>query len=655
MEKSTFLSGIYKRLDYLANMASSINENDYNTLELELNDLESKIDHLNKKIKDYTPNKTDIAAAKNDDKLILTSKNTELNDYSYQLEKIDNELSKYNLQLSDLVDQENKLTAKKNNLENQINVYKEYSVNSREFKTFIKDNLSSLEVINSELKDITNSQSRMHSAINILAEEKNTIENKMNNIKEDISSLENKLASDKYYSDSMAIIDKKKFVNELTEEVCEYESRVAEIKNSPIYLVQLIKEELDKKGDLNLSLELLKNITDLALEKPYMNITIKNGDATKLEQELNDLNKEYTKKEKNISKTDYSLSKLPIELSRTSSIEQIVNSLDQKIKTHEDVINLNTVAIKVLTNQVAELENEYQTRKVSIDNLTEVYNNSKGTTKEIAYRKREISKMNKELDIAADIINRYKNDIADLIVDNNNEEEIIKNLKSDSKQYSKELSSIIKEQLNRSNYYDIVKQNEDKIELDALKEKIDALEFRLKYKNFNVSALKNEITIGLKKILNSKSLETEAKQLEVSHDSKVQLDDLLDSKKVVSKNEVKESIDSFEQTLKFLYPDNTKEVPVINMEDIVNKELEKERVNDIKDIDLSIDLNKTSTPENIIKVTNVDKVRTGDNEKIKVVDIKKKNTKNLNALDVANLIYNPFDLNNVEENVRKMA
>lgn len=72
--KSTFLSGIYKRLDYLANMASSINENDYNTLELELNDLESKIDHLNKKIKDYTPNKTDIAAAKNDDKLILTSK-----------------------------------------------------------------------------------------------------------------------------------------------------------------------------------------------------------------------------------------------------------------------------------------------------------------------------------------------------------------------------------------------------------------------------------------------------------------------------------------------------------------------------------------------------------------------------------------------------
>ena len=146
-----------------------------------------------------------------------------------------------------------------------------------------------------------------------------------------------------------------------------------------------------------------------------------------------------------------------------------------------------------------------------------------------------------------------------------------------------------------------------------------------------------------------------SKQLEVSHDSKVQLDDLLDSKKVVSKNEVKESIDSFEQTLKFLYPDNTKEVPVINMEDIVNKELEKERVNDIKDIDLSIDLNKTSTPENIIKVTNVDKVKTGDNEKIKVVDIKKKNTKNLNALDVANLIYNPFDLNNVEENVRKMA
>ena len=47
--------------------------------------------------------------------------------------------------------------------------------------------------------------------------------------------------------------------------------------------------------------------------------------------------------------------------------------------------------------------------------------------------------MNKELDIAADIINRYKNDIADLIVDNNNEEEIIKNLKSDSKQHSKEL------------------------------------------------------------------------------------------------------------------------------------------------------------------------------------------------------------------------
>ena len=55
-----------------------------------------------------------------------------------------------------------------------------------------------------------------------------------------------------------------------------------------------------KKGDLNLSLELLKNITDLALEKPYMNITIKNGDATKLEQELNDLNKEYTIKEEDL-------------------------------------------------------------------------------------------------------------------------------------------------------------------------------------------------------------------------------------------------------------------------------------------------------------------------------------------------------------------
>lgn len=675
MEKSKFVDGIYKRLDYLADMATINKDSEYNTLELELNDLEKKIVKLQTKIKAYTPNDKDIQAAKNDDQLILTSKQTELNGLKYQSNNKQDQLQEYNKELTALLEEEQQIVSEKSNLEIQVQTFKKYTVNSREFKSFVNTNLNDLDALEKKLEDIKKQQKKLYNAIDVLNKDNESLISQITIIESDIYNLENRLGSDKYYLDAVNIVDKVKFKEELEVELKEYQTRKEEIENSPVYLAKKIKDIIDSKGDYDNAISYLNKIVNIALNKPYMNVVIKNGDSKELEEKCNQLNKERARKNRQIKKTDYSLSKLPFEESRSNSLEQLINSIDKKVEMHESVIDINKTAISVLSSQVKELEEKYNQRCQDIKNYCEKVAVEADSSNKKAAQKLEAVKMQKEMDDCKSIITNYKNDIVALITANENEQKTINELKETSKIYAKEMTGIARVQSKRTNYSDLVKQAQDQVELQELNQEIAAIEARLKYKNFNVQGLKSEITQGLKKVLvkPKKEEKIEPKIAQISESDALKVADLLKQQDDKEKDKIKEEVDSFEQTLNTIYKkeDNLN----INMNEIVEKEINKTK--EQKPIDTKIDLSfdlahmdkqsneklKVISIEPVLKQTevleteNVDKIRVVSVEPLRKNEASNKNATEprLNATEIMNLIYNPFAQENLEPELKRVA
>lgn len=654
MKQKNFVGGIYTRLDYLANMASII-DNDYSALTIELEDIDKQIDKLQVKIHEYTPNNEDIETAKNNDRLRLTSKKSELNEINHQINEIDEELATEQKELTALLKEEASLKEQKNTLASQIEVFKGYTAESREFRSFIKDNDQDLISLEEKLSETKSAKQRHQNAISVLNDDKNKYVSQADHLNVDIIQIEERLKTDKYYYGIESIQDKLRIKVKYEKELEELEKRSEEIKNSPAYLIQQVKDNIEDKKNLDETVEMVNRVAEIALSRPYMDIVIKNGDASKLENECLELRKKKKNKEAQIRKTDYSLSKLPIEESRSKSLEQLANACEQKKELCQSIKDINQTAITVLSNQVKELESEFNKRDEDVKTVLETMSNNASSSKAIAKKASNQSKMKKELINHQEIIAKYKNDIAELIMANQAEDEKIKSLDALYKMYTNEMTSISKLQLKRTNYYDVVKQVQDQLEVEKLQDDIDAIENRIKFKNFNVSTLRTEATQAIRKLIGKAEVKKaeEPKEVKVVEEKTTKLDDML-TKEPVSQKDVEASIADFEKTLK-MYVDavkeNEKSAPLAKQEEIKeDNDLEKKIEN--KNDDQII---RVISVVPLVKPVNEEVQNNNIEKRLKVINIEpmiKKTTPsneqaNMDIDEIISSIYNPFALESI--------
>lgn len=633
MENKTFrgsVQDIFKRLDYMAAMAS-LNDSDIESILIEKRQLEQEIKSLNSDIKACTPSTADLAAARNNDQVRLSTKQIELTELKDQLKIIEEDLEENKKEFLELETNENSINNTIESNSKQVETFEQYKVNSREFKNFVADNKNDIDSLKDELAKIKVDKKRVSNSISLLSDDREELVNKIDNLQEEISVIEYNLSSNKNYKESASIQNKRRMREPFIKERDEKQATLDSLLHSPVYLVHSIKENIAAKKDYDETLDLVNELYDKVLEQPYMSKTIRNANVSALESEYNDLKKKEDSLKKKISKSDYTIQKLPMEEVRTSFIEKLINLKNSQIKHHEDIIDSNKVAIKEIAGEIKTLNSSFRERTNDVNEYASLINTVE-EGREKAKKKRQLDIQRNVIDTEKNIIDRLKTNIIELINQNNQEETSIDQLRTDIKSLTKESSEILNTQLKRNNYKDVIKESKDQEELESIETQIAYLSKRLEYQNYNPTQLKNEITTAMKKLYNKKKEVKKEEKVEVkpvvkkktAKKAKVKpiksekittFDELVkESTKTIADDatkEIKESVDSFEKVADLL--------PVFNdTQDNV----------ETKDIDNSIDIDfdkimnteQKKHEENNIEVTIKEKIEAPKEENVVKVE-----------------------------------
>lgn len=672
MDKRKYLDGLFKRINYLATMASS-EEPDYDALSIEYNEITKKIKELSLIIKAYTPTKADLDSAKNKDRIRLSSKKEELAEFENELEEKIDALNQENDKLIEIIAKIDDINKKISNLESEDKTISKHKQLSREFKQFVTSYREDIQNLKKDLSELIASKTRSQNSISVYNEEKEQLEDKIKSLKTDIKIIEGNLKTEKAYENTGIIREKKLIIDNYNRELDNLNARKEKIENNPIYLAAQMKELLEAGKDKTKVSNMLSNIYEQAQSQPYMSIVIRGGDTKKLVEEYEIKKLEKEELEKRINKTDYSLKVLPIEESRQNSIEKLINLYKTKISDYENSIKQNNIAISSLAGTVKTLIDKYNENETNVKKFAEDLSNIIDTT-ELAHKKHEHEKMENVLENEQSVIAALKTDIADLIQQNEDLETKITELEAKIASFTKESSEILNRQMSRNNYYDIIRKNSDESQLNAVKRDIHYILKRSKYRHYNIANLYADISQGIKTIYTPKekivkktnkpkkttkyilepvTLKKEKEPIKQSSpvEKTMTLNQLLDNskeinkketnnKEIVTKEDIHESISQLEKTMEQLFPKTQQEnfeLPIDVASIVKNQQVKQENdsvelgLNELSTLADSIQANISSAlkydkpEENVSISSNLEEKNIKNSDKIKVIDIKSLN------------------------------
>lgn len=501
MEKRKYLDGLFKRINYLATMASS-EEPDYEALAIEHEAILKKIKEIKATIKKYTPTKADLDSAKNKDRISLSAKKDEIEERQLKLDGVLDSLSEENENFISIIDSISTINASIATLESEDEALDKHKELSREFKQFVSSNKAEITALKKELGTKQNAKKRSQNSIDYFTAQRAELEEKIAALEAECSAIEHDLATVKAYSTTGIIKEKNRIKSNYEEELAILTDRLEAIENDPIYLAAQIKNLIEAKKDKSKVVSMLNKIYEQAKQQPYMSVVIRNGNTAKLVEEYEVKKLEKEEIEKRIHDTNYSLKELPSEISRKSSIEKLINLYTKQIAEHEGIIKENNIAISALAGDAKLLSDTYEENVTSVEAYAEGLTDVSDPAQ--AHRQHEYEKMRNVLADEKSIIGATKADIVELIDANENIEKLITDLRGKITDLSLEATEMLNKQMARNNYYDVIKKNRDEARLRAVKKEIHYILKRSKYRHYNISNLYSDISQGIKTIYQPK-------------------------------------------------------------------------------------------------------------------------------------------------------
>ncbi len=541
--KKRDINDISIRLDYLADMAS-IADTDLEALSIELDDINKKIEDKDKEIEMFTPSSADYDRVKGFYQNSLDTAKNEITEFEKKLTEIDKTLEENQAYVEELSNIESNLTIKKERLTSYL-INLNNTARGRQLNSYIDQTDSNIKEIEKELAEINTKKTRKINSIKVYEDKKEDLNRKIQECQEEINRYELLLSSSKYLNEHTLIKDKEKIMQTKIEEKNNLVARKNEIEHSPIYIANKIKEKINNQDNLDEILELIEELSTLALSKPYMAKVIRNGNSEKLNEEYNKLKKAQNKLLKKVKESSYSLDVLPSEDARIKDLQAIIDSKNQQRKTLEKALEANEELKTTLLANHINLQDAHKQTLNSIDDYFKGMDELVDS-KELANMKLKQKKMQKVADIEEELVDRYPENISSIIRLSDNYNQQIKEIDNQIKEYEKEKKAIEVSQKEHKGYTDVIAKSLDEYKFETINNNITWLEKRLKYCNYNVKQLVNEIKQTVKRLypkpkVEIKQQEETIKPKEIDLESITSLD-IPDQE--ISQKDVKDSIDS---------------------------------------------------------------------------------------------------------------
>ena len=428
-------------------------------LEFQVEDLNSTIETLENTLSDYSNNKINFMKSKNDNtnyknEMYTLQKNIKknenmINNYKKEIKKKENDLKLKDIKLNNalkelekmnlIIDKQKENSEKEiTNLKEQIKEY-EKIINSMKVQNQNNlENIKNNEIIenNKELSiKLNNEISELKNKMKEKEKEKDKI---MNDLKEKISEYEsyNNIKENKEQL-------KDKEILELKEKIKDYQIEINKNKNSLENInILLSKEKEENRNNLEKNNKYEKDISFLRDKTESDKIIIERN-----KEEVNKLKKEIEQKEKQIKELNDKLKDMNYQLDQINFEKNKINEelnilknnnktkeqniekekLIQKIKEYKETSESNMQQIKVLKNQIKEMEGK---------NDNELLNKIKELENKLKYK-------NEQIEGFGIVINKLTNEREKIIMEQKKNNNISKISKGDNENELKEAKIII--------------------------------------------------------------------------------------------------------------------------------------------------------------------------------------------------------------------
>ena len=597
---------IIAKIDSLVKMSESTNN--ASTLKVELREIECSIKEKKLDLKE-------LKSSISDDKYFDAS--GEIVDKNIEI-SLTKKIKLLKKSLIDLDEQVNEVTKEEEKMFNQLEILKSMiydsenfievlntkisSADSEEknnFKTLLKETETKLKDNKKDLDKKRKAYEKVQGKLEMLCFSKKELENKIDSETEKLIDVKANLANKRGYIDIELRNEDEKSLELLENEITKLEAEKNIILSDPVMIAEEAKNFLIE-DDKTSALKKVKELKDLILQLPYMDLGIQSKDSLAIELEKAESKRDEFASminSKNYESVDTTLIK-----DRIAYITDKKDTLLKEIETIKEKIKLADIQeLEDLNNRINYCENEVSNLEEKLEEYEKTLIDSDLSITKKATLQAAFDKKEEELNNILELLSSYKNDRKNLIIQSFELEKnnIIK-LNEEIKNIDLEIKKLEKMCVSSNKAKDIIAMENDKKTLKELNEVVKAIKKRQSLKT-TPNELYDEIEILLGTDIdfideNENSINEEgAKVIEVP-------EQIVENEIIIDSQESQENSS-----------ENIEEFTISNIEEPI----EAAPINDIKEVEIE-EISIANEP-----VLNLDITDINNEEKLKVINIER--------------------------------
>ena len=481
---------IIAKIDALVKMSES--SSNAGTMKVELREVECAIKEKKLELKE-------LNSSISDDKYFdasgeIVDKNIEIS-LTKKIKALKKSFEELEEQISSVVLDEEKMFSDLDKLEKIIEESESFivvlktkisSANSEEkehFETLLKETEIKLKDSKKELDKKQKKYEKIQGKLEVLSYSKNELQNKIESETEKLIDIKANLLNKRGYINSELKQEDQEKIDKLNAEIAKLQEEKTKILKDPIMIAEEAKNYLID-DDKTSALKKVKELRDLLLELPYMDIAVE-ASAETLSMELE--NAEAKRDEfasminsKNYESVDTTLIK--------DRISYITDKKEQKNNEIEEIkkkiSELDNKELDDLNNRINYCENEVDNLKEKIEEYEETLEETDLAISKKATLQASFDKKQEELNNIMGLLTSYKNDRKNIILKSYKfETETIKELEEEINMIDEEIKRLEKLSVSSNKVKDIIAMENDKKTLKDLNDTVKAIKKRQSLKS----------------------------------------------------------------------------------------------------------------------------------------------------------------------------
>jgi len=518
---------IIAKIDALVKMSES--SSNAGTMKVELREVECAIKEKKLELKELNSSISDDkyfdASGEIVDKNIEISLTKKIKSLKKSFEELDEQMTSVVLEEEKMFGDLDKLEKVIDESESFIMVLKTKisSANSEEkehFEILLKETESKLKTSKKELDKKQKKYEKIQGKLEVLSYSKNELQNKIESETEKLIDIKANLLNKRGYINSELKQEDQEKIEKLNAEIEKLKDEKTKILKDPIMIAEEAKNYLID-DDKTSALKKVKELRDLLLELPYMDIGIEASDEI-LNVELENAEAKRDEFASMINSKNYESVDTTLINDR---ISYITDKKEQKLNEIEDIkkkiSELDNKKLEDLNNRINYCENEVDSLKEKIEEYEETLEETDLAISKKATLQASFDKKQEELNNIMGLLTAYKNDRKSIILKSYKlETESIKEIEEEISEIDVEIKRLEKLSVSSNKVKDIIAMENDKKTLKELNDTVKAIKKRKSLKSTpNQIYDEIEMLLGTEEIYENTEVEEIVSEVDVKEDN----------------------------------------------------------------------------------------------------------------------------------------